>query len=55
MSSNNFVKLTLTETEMTDLKEAVESGLGRNKADVCRKALVEYLKENATDPGVVEA
>jgi len=43
------IKLTVSPSEVSDLDKAVANGLGTCRADVCRKAMIVYLHDQAKE------
>jgi len=40
------IKLTVSKSEIEEIDKAIEMGLGKSRADVCRKATILYLKSH---------
>ena len=42
-SPSTAIKISLSKSEISDVDRAIADGLGKSRADVCRKALILYL------------
>lgn len=45
MSNPTYIKITISPKEAEAIDEAVESGYGKSRADLCRIAIAEYLRD----------
>ncbi|MCI2075184.1 MAG: hypothetical protein LKJ94_05750 [Candidatus Methanomethylophilus sp.] len=44
MSNPTHIKLTVTEQEARDIDAAVSAGHGQSRADLCRIAMIQYIR-----------
>lgn len=52
MSNPTYIKITLSGNEAKKIDEAVKAGHGSSRADLCRIAILMYLRECRPDDGV---